>query len=188
MIGEGVKRIHIIGGPGSGKTTLALRLASLLNIPFYELDVIGWEGGVGAPRPLEVILSDISCIAAQPAWVTEGPLLEGTDELLRAADAIVWLDLPWRIAGWRIVMRHIRTSLAGTNRHRGLIKLYRFLGSSREYYRSKDSMGSYTRAYTANYLAPYADKVVHCRCPAEVEAFFSRCISQWQEQKDEMPS
>ena len=188
MIGERVKRIHIIGGPGSGKTTLARRLASLLNIPFYELDVIGWEGGVGAPRPLEVILGDISHIAVQPAWVTEGPLLEGTDELLRAADGIVWLDLPWQIVEWRIVMRHVRTSLAGTNRHRGLIKLYRFLASSREYYRSKDSIGGHTRAYTANYLVPYADKVVHCRRPAEVEAFFSHCVLQQQEERDGKPS
>lgn len=55
-----IMRIHIIGGPGSGKTTLARRIASRLKIPFYEMDVIGWEGGFASERPLEVRLRDIS--------------------------------------------------------------------------------------------------------------------------------
>jgi len=76
-------RIHIVGGPGSGKTTLAKRLAASLAIPFYELDTIGWKGGVGAERPLDVHLVDINHIAAQPAWVTEGGSWIWADELLR---------------------------------------------------------------------------------------------------------
>ena len=35
-------------------------------------------------------------------------------ELLEAADIIVFLDLPWRVAYWRIITRHLRASLAGT--------------------------------------------------------------------------
>ena len=49
-------RIHIVGGPGSGKTTLAQRFSTYLNLPFYELDVIGWEGGYGLERSLEARL------------------------------------------------------------------------------------------------------------------------------------
>ncbi len=52
-------RIYIVGGPGSGKTTLARRLADELVLPFYEMDVIGWENGSGAQRPLEVRLADM---------------------------------------------------------------------------------------------------------------------------------
>ncbi|WP_054705170.1 AAA family ATPase [Bacillus sp. JCM 19041] len=37
------KKIHIIGPVGSGKTTLARKLANLLEIPAYELDNIVWE-------------------------------------------------------------------------------------------------------------------------------------------------
>jgi broad-specificity NMP kinase len=39
--------IYILGGPGSGKTTLANRISYQLTIPCYELDLIGWEKGVG---------------------------------------------------------------------------------------------------------------------------------------------
>ena len=163
-------RIHIIGGPGSGKTTLARRLAARLDVPFYEMDVIGWEGGAGAARPLEARLADVSRIAAQPGWVTEGSFIGWTDELLRAADTIVWLDLPWRIAAWRVLIRHMRASLAGTNRHRGLLKLWRFLGDVWQYYHSKDPADEGVVRIAAH-LEPYMHKVVRCRRPSQVAAF-----------------
>jgi adenylate kinase family enzyme len=49
-----VRRIHIIGGPGSGKTTLAGYLAQAIGASCYDLDVVGYEGGSGARRPLDV--------------------------------------------------------------------------------------------------------------------------------------
>jgi shikimate kinase len=39
-----LKKIHIIGSVGSGKTTLARTLSSHLNIPFYELDNVFGKG------------------------------------------------------------------------------------------------------------------------------------------------
>ncbi len=38
-------RIHIVGSPASGKTTLAQRLATNLKVPSYDLDYIAWEEG-----------------------------------------------------------------------------------------------------------------------------------------------
>jgi hypothetical protein len=170
-------RIHIIGGPGSGKTTLAKRIATQFHIPCYELDTIGWEGGVGTERPLEIRLYNIHQIAAQPDWVVEGSFTGWTDELFRAAGCIVWLDLPWHIAAWRIVIRHMRASLAGTNRHRGFFKLLRFLGHSRVYYFSKDPAIGHSRMIAVNHLATFRDKVICCRRPSEVEEFFRGLVA-----------
>lgn len=75
-------RIHIMGGSGSGKTMLAKKLASRLDIPYYEIDVVGWENGHGALRPLDVRLRDIHAIAIQPSWVTDNFFASWTDELL----------------------------------------------------------------------------------------------------------
>lgn len=140
------------------------------------MDVIGWENGHGAARPLETRLADIHRITDQAAWICEGGW-DWTEELYQVADHIVWLDLPWRIAAWRIVSRHIRASLAGTNRHSGLLKLWRFLRYARGFYLSKDP------AFEGNVeivrkLRPFMHKVVRCRRPAEVEAFIARMEAQ----------
>jgi hypothetical protein len=171
------RRIHIVGGPGSGKTTLARQVATAGALPVYDLDAVGYEGGAGPKRALDLRLADVRRIAAEPAWVTEGIFLWWTDELLRRADLIVWLDLPWRVAARRIIARHVRASLAGSNRHRGMLKLLSFLCSTRRYYAAPagapvapDDDGAITRAATAQALAASANKLVHCRRPADVAA------------------
>ena len=95
------RRVHVTGGQGSGKSTLARRLGALLDAPVYELDLVGWEAGTGRERPLEETLARVREIAAQPRWVTEGTMPGWSDPLLRAADRIVWLDIPWGVALWR---------------------------------------------------------------------------------------
>ena len=71
--------------------------------------------------------------------MTGSVFLGWTDELLRAADVILWLDVPWRVATWRIIARHVRASLAGTNRHPGILRLQRFLRIAKRYYRSSEA-------------------------------------------------
>ncbi len=68
-------RFHIIGGAGSGKTTLARRIAVITGGPLYELDSVGYENGAEARRPLEDKLVDVHAIAEQPAWIAEGIFL-----------------------------------------------------------------------------------------------------------------
>lgn len=170
-------RLYITGGPGSGKTTLAKRISHRLTIPCYELDLVGWENGMGAERPVEVRLREVHEIATQADWVAEGGHSPWRDELLQQAGQIVWLDLSWNIARWRILMRHMRASMAGTNKHRGLLKLYRFMGYARAYYTSKQPE-HHMRLAEADVLQPYMDKVVHCQHPADVEAFFARLLAQ----------
>jgi adenylate kinase family enzyme len=170
------RRIHITGGPGSGKTTLARQLSARLHLPCYELDEIGYEGGAGAERLPAVRLADVAQIASQPAWVTEGIFLGWTEPLFEAADRIIWLDLPWRIVAWRIFTRHVMAELRGNNRHTGWLKLYRFMQWTHGYYHHEvgiidvhaEPEVSENRVTTAAYLAKFKDKVVHCQSPADV--------------------
>lgn len=181
-----MQRIHIIGGTGSGKTTLARKMGERLHVPFYDLDEIGYEGGFGAPRPLHVRLTDLKRIAAQPTWVTEGGFILWIDELLRMADTIVWLDLPWRIRRWRVITRHLKADLARSNRHSGYLNLYRFYMTARKYERNPiiytlqpPDIGDYSsRATVVHYLEQYKNKVVHCRTPADVAAFEATLIPE----------
>ncbi len=117
-------KIHIIGGPGSGKTTLAEDISSRLHIPHYDLDKVNWE----QETP--------SAIAERPAWVTEGIYLIFTEPMLYHADCIVLLEVSWPVAAWRMLRRHILNSLRGTQAYPGLngVKLlFKLLKDTRRY-------------------------------------------------------
>ena len=174
-------RVHITGGPGSGKSTRASRLGRQLGVPVHDLDWVGW-GGTGGLRPLAVLLPEVYIIAAEPEWITEGAMLGWTDPLFRAADLVIWLDVPWRVALWRMVLRHIRAELRGNNRHRGVGRLLRFLWYTRHYYTGSappglipmDGDGQETRRETVHRLAAYPDKSIRLRRPAVVRALLTR--------------
>lgn len=169
-------RIHIMGPPGSGKTVLGQRLASSLHIPFYELDSIAWEGGYpGIERSLDDRLGDVKRIAAQPSWVTEGIFLVWTDDLLGAADRIIWLDIPLRVTFWRIVARRFRRSIARQNPPTGLRQQFRFIGQVFSYYLGKKHTD--TRAFTVQHLQSYEQHLTRCRCVSDVEACFTAILA-----------
>jgi adenylate kinase family enzyme len=175
---EQIRRIHIIGGPGSGKTTVAFEIGRRLGVPVYELDLVGYEDGAGERRPLDSRLADVRDIAAEPGWVAEGVFLGWADELLRESDVILWLDVPWRVAAYRIIRRHLKESLAGTNRHPGVFRLFRFLRIARRYYsRSSlrpvelDNDGNNSRAATSGHLEPFAGKVIRCASADDLKKF-----------------
>ncbi len=123
-------KIHILGGPGSGKTTLAKDLSSQLHIPHYDLDKLDWEA------------ENAMATAEQPAWITEGIYLIWTEPLLYHADCIVLLEVTWPVAAWRILRRHILNSLRGTQPYPGIngIKaLFKLLKDTRNYYLNKEA-------------------------------------------------
>ena len=187
---ETVHRIHIIGGAGSGKTTLACQVAARLDIPVYLLDEIYYGSDIyfkndgETHRSLDILLADVSRIAAQSAWVTEGSYLWWTEELLRRADIIIWLDIPWRIAAWRIIVRQVRKGLMNPTHHpvrHKLKRFIRFFHKQRKYYLSgtlveRNTINDDTaknRITTVQYLASYTNKLIHCCTSSEVEAFLA---------------
>lgn len=172
---EPMIRIHIVGPPASGKTTLAQRLATNLKIPFYELDHIAWqEGFPKTERSLKERLRDISSIAAQPVWVTEGIFLIWTDELLRRATHIVWLDMPLRLVLKRIIIRRLRWSLTGMHLPSSFLKQLQLLKYIGRYYYDTGHID--TRIFTANHLKNYRNKLIHCLQSSEVEAFLKSIL------------
>lgn len=175
------RRIHVIGASGSGKTTLARELAGRLDVPYHGLDAVGYEGGAGAKRSLELRQADLARIVAQPGWVTEGAFLWWVEDLLQHADAIVWLDLHWSVCYRRIVIRHLKADLARNNPHPGFLNMLRFAAGVRSYCLDPQPAvpaapddDHANRAAVVLALAPYMDKVIHCRHPEEARRFLAR--------------
>lgn len=178
---SGVQKIHIIGGGGSGKTTLAQQLSALINVPHYALDAVAYEGGAGEKRSLATREAEVARISAESAWITEGIFLWWTAPLMEQAELIIWLDLPAPIAAWRIVWRHFKKSLQGDNPHSGFKKLYKFVSHQYSHYyqpeptrpSAPDDDGATTRAATIIALEPFETKVARCRNNRELETLLS---------------
>jgi hypothetical protein len=176
------RKFHIIGGAGTGKTTLGNWLANQLDCPHYDLDQVGW--GPKGKVPLEQRFESVDRILKLSSWVTEGIFLWWTDPLLDAADAIVWLDLPFPLTAWRMVKRHILADLRGNNPHPGYGNLLKLVSHmAKQHYRQEplepagpDDDFAVTRAATVGILRGYSEKVVHCRTQGNVESFRKQFI------------
>ncbi|MEV7633342.1 AAA family ATPase [Microbacterium sp. NPDC089318] len=121
-------RVLIAGVTGSGKTTLARRVASLWDLRQVEIDGL-FHGPDWTPR--SAFLDDVRCFAAGDRWVTEWQYTsKGTDEILAPrAQMVLWLDYPYRVVRTRLVRRTVarqvlRTELWNGNRERGLSNIF----------------------------------------------------------------
>lgn len=167
------ERILIVGGPGSGKTTLALELGALLNLPVHHLDDIARVGGGRGPETsVEHRASAIGEIVASGRWLTEGVHLGWTGPLLDAADAIVWLDhVRWQTSSRRVIRRFLRQALAEARQRQGRERFLRLRDYARRLRELAVSLPE-TRTYPSDELgaavAAHSDKLLRCRTPADV--------------------
>jgi hypothetical protein len=99
-------KLHIIGLPSAGKTTLAKDLATWLDVPHHDLDALAFVDERWTLRPSGDRDLLLEGILKQSNFVTEGGFLGWTEPLFAAADRILWLDPPLRVLVWRHVRRH----------------------------------------------------------------------------------
>ncbi len=171
-------RVHIVGGPGSGKTTLSMRLARERGVDPLKLDDIAFNPSSGVAAPLAKRLSGVDSIVAEPSWVTEGIYLGWTGRLFAEADVIIGLDLPMWLAFTRKAPHHIRRTVRGGYPHAGVRNQLDHMRFMWRYYRSRavadptseDDDKMTTRVATARVLTPLSARVVRCQKTSEVKA------------------
>jgi hypothetical protein len=198
-------RVHIVGGPGSGKTTLAAALSDRLEAPAWHLDELALAEGTAADlrpvRALESRLHDVSRLAIGDRWITEGTFLWWTSKLFERADAIIWLDTPWRVAARQILARYAsdyveQASRArgigprlGTLRHPHVLFMIEFFRWSAHYYRATDrvmparndpdDMDALTRSATRECLDGYRSKVIRLASSDPALALAALSLHGW---------
>ena len=173
-------RIAIVGCPGSGKTTLARRLAADLGLTHVELDHLHWRDG-WTEAPAEQFRADLDAALTEAGegWVTCGNYASRSEgRHIAEADTVVWLDLPRRTVMARVIRRTVvrtirREELFGRGLREPLTNLTRwpledniirwawvYFPRYRERYTTAMADGSWDHAV-----------VRHLRTPREVDAF-----------------
>jgi adenylate kinase family enzyme len=110
-----MRRIVVVGAPGSGKTTTAAEIARRLGLPRTELDALFW-GPNWTPVATETLHDRLRAAVAGDAWVIDGNYFsEGSAEIVwPRADTIVFLDLRKRTVMRRVLTRSIRRATQRT--------------------------------------------------------------------------
>ncbi|HEX9034404.1 MAG TPA: AAA family ATPase [Streptosporangiaceae bacterium] len=115
-----VNRISVVGNSGSGKTTVARRLAAALAVPHLELDAVfhqpGWR-----ELDTESFRARVADFTAQDGWVVDGNYSRVRDIIWERADTVIWLDPSrsrvMRQVIWRTLRRAVtRAELWNGNR------------------------------------------------------------------------
>ncbi|MEX0299703.1 MAG: DNA topology modulation protein FlaR [Kordiimonas sp.] len=98
------KRVMIIGGAGSGKTTLALLLGQLSGLPVVHIDPMYWKAN-WVQRPAKETIALAHKAVEQDEWIFEGNNSASMQKRLERADLLVFLDIGTVHRLWRILKR-----------------------------------------------------------------------------------
>ena len=99
-----MQKILLIGSGGSGKSTLARELGTRLDIDVHHLDVLLWKAN-WTPATREEQIAIQSELMEHESWILDGNYGGTLDLRLRAADTVIFLDLPKIVCTYRVLKR-----------------------------------------------------------------------------------
>lgn len=102
-----ISKILILGGPGSGKTTLASRLAELFELPIINLDSINYKEN-WVQRDEKERDSIIHKKMKEEEWIMEGIYKSTLEERAKLADLIIFLEYPTYYLMLRVIKRYLK--------------------------------------------------------------------------------
>ncbi len=136
-----IKKIHITGPYGSGKTTLGEKISEKLKIPFYSFDDIKYLVKWTKKRPTKEIINEVKKISKQRKWVTEGNLTDYAESIFKNADLIIILKPKKLTSKLRILKRYLFRQKQENDTLKGATKLIRKIN---KYYKGKEHPSLYS--------------------------------------------
>ena len=97
-------RLVVVGSTGSGKTTLARRIAHQLSLPHVELDSFYWESNWQAATRA-VFRERVLAATSGNAWIVDGNYSQSRDIVWPRATHLVWLDYNLALVMGRVLRR-----------------------------------------------------------------------------------
>ena len=150
-------KIHIIGGPGSGKTYLAEKLSKELGIRHYDLDELQWDnrsdsyGTKREPDERDRLLADV---LNKNDWIIEGVYYAWCQQCFSDADKIYVLSVPRYKYRYRIIRRFVRRKLGLEQGKKETLK------SLSQLLKWADKYQQVNLVEIRKLLIPYSDKVI----------------------------
>lgn len=86
-----MKRVIIIGCPGSGKSTFARILAKKTDLPLYYLDMLKWNSDKTTVSK-DVFMSRLESVLSKELWIIDGNYLSTMEFRLKYCDTVFFLD------------------------------------------------------------------------------------------------
>ena len=88
-----MKKVIVIGCPGSGKSTFSRALHNKIGIPLYYLDMMYWKADKTTVEK-SVFLGRLSDVLAKDEWIIDGNYGSTMELRMASCDTVIFLDYP----------------------------------------------------------------------------------------------
>jgi adenylate kinase family enzyme len=100
-----MKRVVIVGCPGAGKSTFAKKLHERTGLPLVHLDFYHHQRQHNYYTDKPAWISRVKTLMRPEQWIIDGNYMSTIPERFRAADTIIFLDLPRWLCVYRVAKR-----------------------------------------------------------------------------------
>ena len=91
-----MKKVIVIGCPGSGKSTVSRTLHNKTGVPLYHLDMMYWNADKTTVEK-SVFLERLSDVLEKDEWIIDGNYGSTMELRMAACDTVIFLDYPLEV-------------------------------------------------------------------------------------------
>ncbi len=162
-----MKKIIVIGCPGSGKSTFSRELHKLTGIPLFHLDMMYWNADKTTVDKC-IFRERLADVMEKEEWIIDGNYASTMEMRIRACDTVIFLDYPAEIC------------LCGIRERRGTMRSdipWIETEEDAEFVEYVKNFNLQNRPKILEMLEQYSDKKILVFCDrSEADEFLSRLV------------